>query len=451
MVSALNHYAFPDGSTYCVYAGVCGCSVHLLIVLVIRNPFATKLAFTFIGAISAAFIYKTFGLILTVPLLMVGTTLVITSRTCRSQLARTLGINAGLTMISGSIIFTALNIGEIGKEAQITKTANQSSSSVIQSSNDSRSLGYAYKPGVNKFIVTVTAIKNNIKMPVYSAQYNIDRNGNRATPSIAGHTLKNNDSIMFVGDSLTFGEGLNDNETLSYFLQSKTGRVSINTGMHGYGAHQSLRVLEDEALFKERTSPNRVKTVIYRALVNHINRSAGYSPWDAEGPCYQLNQLNKPVFRGSFVDCKLRSTNLLSKIVNRLAASSEPWTQKFAKRLTTYNSYATTNYKEVDISRFLAIVREMQTISKNYGANFVLIIEDFERHGDKCGSLVPFSERLIARLSPHVENIVRTSSVYSKELCAGGQLYISEYDTHPSRKANELIANYLWHEKILDF
>jgi hypothetical protein len=77
---------------------------------------------------------------------------------------------------------------------------------------------------------------------IYDVHYSIDNDGFRLTK------LTNNEQphrINFFGCSMTFGEGMNDEETLPYFVQKNLQEVKVkNFGWHGYGAHQALAILQ---------------------------------------------------------------------------------------------------------------------------------------------------------------------------------------------------------------
>jgi hypothetical protein len=60
----------------------------------------------------------------------------------------------------------------------------------------------------------------------------------------------------------------------------------VNFGVHGYGAHQVLRLLElDRATQLTEIKPT---AVIYTMLSNHAYRAAGRSRWENRGPQYEV-------------------------------------------------------------------------------------------------------------------------------------------------------------------
>jgi hypothetical protein len=90
---------------------------------------------------------------------------------------------------------------------------------------------------------------------VYTASYTIGLDGFRETPQYGWtpqDSLKSaRPRINFLGDSFTFGEGLNDNQTMEYFfgdLSQKQGQAIWvkNYGVHGWGMHQSLAILQSD-------------------------------------------------------------------------------------------------------------------------------------------------------------------------------------------------------------
>jgi lysophospholipase L1-like esterase len=78
-----------------------------------------------------------------------------------------------------------------------------------------------------------------------------DHGFSHSTQGLRGHqvyTAKKPDQvkqrILFLGDSFTYGQGVEDNETfVSLLNQSKTGIETINTGVAGYGQREELAVL----------------------------------------------------------------------------------------------------------------------------------------------------------------------------------------------------------------
>jgi hypothetical protein len=76
-----------------------------------------------------------------------------------------------------------------------------------------------------------------------------------------------NKKIMFIGDSFTYGKGVNDQETFAYKLQQALISDSveiINAGVEGRGTDHALRSYQ---FYKDKYQPN---TVIYFAHYNDL-------------------------------------------------------------------------------------------------------------------------------------------------------------------------------------
>ena len=65
--------------------------------------------------------------------------------------------------------------------------------------------------------------------------------------------------INFFGGSQTFGEGLNDDETIPALVQKKTRVHRVyNYAYRGYGPHQMLRMIETNALKDQLKETNGI-------------------------------------------------------------------------------------------------------------------------------------------------------------------------------------------------
>ena len=97
-------------------------------------------------------------------------------------------------------------------------------------------LGYGPRPGVR--VVSRKTVGNQL---IYDVDYTISDRRVRVTRG-----NPNGDTWLFMGCSLMFGEGVNDDETLPAYFSADLGYQAnvVNLGFHGYGPHQMLRSLE---------------------------------------------------------------------------------------------------------------------------------------------------------------------------------------------------------------
>jgi hypothetical protein len=118
---------------------------------------------------------------------------------------------------------------------------------------------------------------------IYSVRYTIDETGLRISPATVKPELG---CALFFGGSVTFGEGVEDDQAMPYQVGVLTdNRYRIyNFAFHGYGPHQMLAAFEGGRV--DEIINCRPTHVIYQAIIPHVERAAGLTGWDRHGPRY---------------------------------------------------------------------------------------------------------------------------------------------------------------------
>jgi hypothetical protein len=118
---------------------------------------------------------------------------------------------------------------------------------------------------------------------IYKADYTIDSNLLRET-----HSAETGPTIAFFGDSFTFGEGVNDAETLPQAFADLLGRRErvLNMGFSGYGPHQFLAELQTGRF--DGVIGAQPRLFIFMTGAGHAERSACKPFWVRKGPRYVL-------------------------------------------------------------------------------------------------------------------------------------------------------------------
>jgi hypothetical protein len=138
----------------------------------------------------------------------------------------------------------------------------------------------------------VTKIDPKSWRRIYDVTYSIDGDLVRATRSCA-----TGPTIGFFGDSYTFGEGLNDADTLPQQVADSFGgnlRV-LNFGFSGYGPQQFLREMQ-LGLFDRHIGP-RPELFVYLTAPWHAERTSCKASWVSNGPRYALVE-GRVVYQG---------------------------------------------------------------------------------------------------------------------------------------------------------
>jgi hypothetical protein len=281
-------------------------------------------------------------------------------------------------------------------------------------------LGYAPARGGS---ITSQLYKGNEL--VYDVIYTIEGNGLRISPPYASNDPHH--CIVFFGDSFTFGEGVNDHETMPYLVGKLSGYHVYNFGFHGYGPHQMLAALQHDVV--EIIVECRPRIAIYQALGAHIARSAGLSPWDTHGPRYTLLSDGTFKYTGHFDE---NATEKSATIISRVGTQIEKsffYKKYFKNRRRSINNR--------DAKLFLEIVdASRKKFTDIYpGSDFHVILWD-KSPNDKYNNIVQEGLRnkginlhLISKILPNFSDREST--------------YEIPYDKHPNTLAHTYIAQYV--------
>lgn len=131
---------------------------------------------------------------------------------------------------------------------------------------------------------------------LYEATYTIDENGWRTTgPPPQAPT----GSLLCLGGSFTFGQGLQDEQSWPWLVASELGPEVqvVNLGAPGWGPAQMLALAESSELDEALAAPPRV--AVYLAISGHPQRVTGDAPWSEGFPRYEPDEEGVPRRRGS--------------------------------------------------------------------------------------------------------------------------------------------------------
>ena len=128
-------------------------------------------------------------------------------------------------------------------------------------------LGYKPKPDTSH-----TGVRTVNGKIIYSIKFNTDANSLRITP--IDSTKPRTQYAQFYGCSMTFGEGVQSNETLPYYFGKYNSTYHpYNFAYSGYGPHQMLARLESGSpknIVKESAG-----IAFYIYINDHVNRAIG--------------------------------------------------------------------------------------------------------------------------------------------------------------------------------
>lgn len=267
-----------------------------------------------------------------------------------------------------------------------------------------------------------SAIKYHREDVIYDVNYRIDIRGLRVSPPAQDPSACG--SVLFFGGSVTFGEGVEDDQTMPYVTGVRTGgRYAIdNFGFHGYGPHQMLAALDHGMVDEVIDEP--VSYVIYQGIPAHVARAAGRARWDHHGPRYVLDNSGKPVYSGPFDGGLPRPVRWLRKQLDKSALYR--WSGSLQREAT-----------REEIALYTAIVAAARdaVASKFPNAEFHVLLWGYQGEKTYDAILDGFHR---ANLNVHPINKILPG--YTRD---PANYEISPFDRHPNPRAHDQIAGYI--------
>ena len=152
---------------------------------------------------------------------------------------------------------------------------------------------------------SMLAISKVSRKTIYDIHFNIDSHHRRITP-VSAQAQK---AIVMFGDSVTFGEGVLDQETAPSLLgQLRQDTQVFNMGLSGSGPGEFLYEVSQRPFARLTDLTQEKKTFIYTFIDDHMERMVCRSncmaddwAWARAKPYYEIVD-DVPQFRGTFED-----------------------------------------------------------------------------------------------------------------------------------------------------
>lgn len=257
---------------------------------------------------------------------------------------------------------------------------------------------------------------------LYDTIFTIGSDGFRVTPQ---YDAKQSHRINFLGDSFTFGEGVADNQTMAYYVGdlvnkqngSKLNPLQVkNYGIHGWGIHQSLAILESNL-----DSKANIQFVLT-------------APWHASRvACADFFTLGSPKYKleGSGLvkrDGYCRSFGWVEhspKALRGLITSSKVFN-------LIQDSLLVNNDQDKQIQLYLGVLRTIQQEAKQRGEQLLV---GFIKADDAWFAGGYNNEKILAELKKSEIQVI-DMTLANKNENLNPKFYVHELDKHPSAVAN---------------
>jgi hypothetical protein len=248
-------------------------------------------------------------------------------------------------------------------------------------------------------------------------------------------SYKSNNShneTVFLGCSLTFGQGLSDSQTLPYYYGVATNISTINMACIGYGIHQVYQLFDVK--FSQLDNHNRI--FIYPFFFDHILRANGVYGWNMDGPFFDV-QNDTLVNRGPLFKYKHLKGDKLAFYASAFGAFS---VIKDNLHKIAYGA-AGKNLSEMDYDRCFTVLQEMAKKITASGGRFIIL--NWGQYNNLSSPLKDMSKGKINRNLDELSKLgVTIISVASIINMADKKNFIP-VDGHPSAVANHTIAHWL--------
>lgn len=296
---------------------------------------------------------------------------------------------------------------------------------------DNNITGYGTLPNVSGKTISRSKRTGEI---IYDVTYSTNENGWRKIPSSNANSKK---CFLFFGDSFTYGEGLNDDETLPFFFGKEMKDYQIfNFGLHGYGPHQALALIlsgEVERVLSDKKCESI--NALYESLIDHIRRANGLAWWEQGNkniPEFKIIN-NQVVWINANKNLKEKTT-----LIHELSLTKHGRKSYLLKMLDTQTYKFKQEYNEL----YFAILNTMENeLKTRLNASFTLFLWDTSNLSKDLEKRE--FEAILKWLKNGQMQYFLMSQVADDYKDNRLKYGIHKDDLHPNALANEKIAEFL--------
>jgi len=273
--------------------------------------------------------------------------------------------------------------------------------------------GFGYLPTKGEHAFRKVSTSGEI---IYDVIYSIDDDGYRKDLS------SKEDDLYIYGGSFTFGEGLNDDQTISSYLLKDHLINSKNLGIHGFGLHQALYNIENGITSKQGVN-------ILLTFPSHALRSS-CKPFYSKGtPLYTIKDglavLDGVCDKGGFIRKVMQKSQIYLLIKQAFFNAENILTDD-------------------DIELYLTIIK---TIKKETKKNDSKLLVAFIDNTESSFMFSSWTNDSIFKSISYISDFTIDVTLSDKREELDNEFYLHNDDMHPSAKANKerarLIAQYL--------
>lgn len=336
------------------------------------------------------------------PLLCFGISLILFSISTRKN-------RLGKTTIASGISFLSIGVAEIFLPYLAPNPASQVVESIEpkygKNAYFERIPDFGFKPRAGVYSHSKSLRSNDTV--IYDVEYTIGADGYRAD------AVSNDYRAYLFGGSYTFGEGLEDSQTISSYLLNNHQIHAKNMGVHGYGLHHALFTIQNSTFPNDH---NHINVLITSPF--HAKRSSCKQPYSRGTPRYVQES-------GTII---LKGVCSGDNFILRVLSKSLIWTS-IENLIFDYHTIS-----ESEIELYIKIIKEIHRLSSERGSKLVIAYIAYKEAAMSNTSWT--NESLSDVLALHADEFVDITLADRIENLSG-EYFHHELDTHPSAIANE--------------
>jgi hypothetical protein len=232
--------------------------------------------------------------------------------------------------------------------------------------------------------------------------------------------------VVFLGCSFTFGQGVNDSETLPYRVGALCNSSTLNLGSIGYGLHQVYKIFLDEFAYAN----NNGRLFVYTMIPDHVLRASGLYDW-SPGPSFQLAG-DSLIYSGSLPSINYQAAYYCSlfgcfTFIQDMIINIQD--KQRAKRVSPQ-----------EYEKAFMMIRKMDQYSKMSGGHFlVLFWDNISEEGDPNRYYRQILQDKLDSLGKSGIDIIKASDIFH----INDPKYYIPNDGHPDAMAYDTVAKYL--------
>jgi hypothetical protein len=255
---------------------------------------------------------------------------------------------------------------------------------------------------------------------VFDVTYHFDEYGRRKAD--IREAEKRDKFIALFGCSFTYGNAIQDNETLNYFFAKELNRYyPYNYGIAAMGANAALGLAESGRLKKE--IPQREGVFLYIFIDSHVNRTVGNLPslsWNFGSPFYEIVD-GQPINKGSFLTGRPITSKLLLGLYSFLYNFTNLGNREFPPTLSKDQRYT------------CAILKGIKNrLASDFPSSPFYVV----KHPTGGG----MNTVLKSCLEESGVSLITFSDEFEKQFHQSDANLSVKYDGHPNGLANKIIA-----------